>query len=192
MSQPRPRTAAMPAGVAGVLIFATVGGDSTRTVPSRPPSMSIRAKRERSRAVPKRPACPATPPIRRAVGSWTTPRSGGASGVLHGHAAIVSQRSVGAIRVRFAAGGIELRVDHAERLEDLAAGVAIERLAAHARDDVAEQEEVDVAVDEALARRRRWALPRAPARSRCRSRPTDRRDRRPAAVRRRASADAAS
>ena len=38
MSQPRPRTLGMPAGVAGVVIFATVGGDSTRTSPSRPPS----------------------------------------------------------------------------------------------------------------------------------------------------------
>ena len=48
----------------------------------------------------------------------------------------------------------------------------VERLAAHAADDVAEQEEVDVAVDEARARRSGRAPPRSRARSPCRSRST--------------------
>ena len=42
---------------------------------------------------------------------------------------------------------------HPERLEDLSRRVLIQPLAAHAPDDVAEEKEVDVAVDEALARR---------------------------------------
>ena len=50
---------------------------------------------------------------------------------------------------------IEHRVLHPERLEDAFAREAIEGQPAHALDDVAEEEEVDVAVDEALARPRR-------------------------------------
>ena len=34
MSHPRPRTLVMPAGVDGVIIRATVGGDSMRALPS--------------------------------------------------------------------------------------------------------------------------------------------------------------
>ena len=40
-----------------------------------PPPSSMRQKIARSAAVLNSPAWPATPPIRRAVGSWTTPRS---------------------------------------------------------------------------------------------------------------------
>ena len=47
---------------------------------------------------------------------------------------------------------------HPERLEDLLSGKQIQRLSADAPDDVAEQEEVDVAVDEPLAGRRCWHL----------------------------------
>ncbi len=104
-SHPRPRCALRLAGVAGVIILATVSGDSTRRGPRAPPPSSIRTKRVRSRAVLKRPAWPATPPIRRAVGSCTTPRSGSASGALHGHASRKRQRSVGAIRPTRSSGG---------------------------------------------------------------------------------------
>ena len=64
------------------------------------------------------------------------------------------QRSVGAIRGRIAAGGRNVVSLHAQRLEDPLPRELIERYAAHAADDVAEQKEVDVAVDEALAGRR--------------------------------------
>src|SRR5215204_1566655 len=98
MSHPKPRTLRMPAGVCGDVIIATLASESTRVAPSRPFPSNIRANNFRSRAVLNSPACPAIPPIRRAVGSWTMPRSGGASGCLHGVASIVLQRSVGAIR----------------------------------------------------------------------------------------------
>ena len=49
---------------------------------------------------------------------------------------------------------VERRVLHPERLEDALAGELIQRLPAHARDDVAEEEEVDVAVDEPLTGQR--------------------------------------
>ena len=105
MSQPSPREAVIDGGVAREVMRATVAGASTRTPSSVPPPSSMRAKRERSFAVPNNPACPATPPIRRAVGSCTTPRKGEAEGRLHGHWSRVSQRSVGAIRGSSTAGG---------------------------------------------------------------------------------------
>ncbi len=49
----------------------------------------------------------------------------------------------------------EAGVAHLERLEDVRLRVPIQPLAGDARDDVAEQKEIDVAVDVALARRRR-------------------------------------
>ena len=104
MSQPRPRTGCIVAGVAGRIIFATVSGDSTRAPFQLPPASSIRAKVARSSPVLKSPACPATPPIRLAVGSWTTPRSIGAPGVLQGQAS-GWQASVGAMRSRSDSGG---------------------------------------------------------------------------------------
>ena len=65
------------------------------------------------------PACPATPPIRRAVGSCTTPRSGAASGAAcTATGPSSSQRSVGAIRGDRPAGGRNPVSRHAERLED--------------------------------------------------------------------------
>ena len=103
MSQPRPRTSAMPAGVDGDVIRATLAADRTRTAPSRPPPSSMRQKRDKSAAVLNSPACPATPPIRRAVGSWTTPRRNGAS-FPQGHAS-GAHRSVGAMRGANDAGG---------------------------------------------------------------------------------------
>ena len=104
-SQPRPRAARMPTGVAWVIIFATVSGASTRRGPRAPPASSMRTNRVRSRAVLKRPAWPATPPMRRAVGSCTTPRSGSSPGALHGQASRKRQRSVGAMRPRRSMGG---------------------------------------------------------------------------------------
>ena len=59
---------------------------------------------DRSAAVLKRPACPATPPMRRAVQSWTTPRIIFMSGPSHGQPNSV-QGSVGAMRGRSDAGG---------------------------------------------------------------------------------------
>ncbi len=49
----------------------------------------------------------------------------------------------------------EGRLLHPERIEDLLLGELVERLAADAPNDIAEQEEVDVAVHEALTRRSR-------------------------------------
>jgi hypothetical protein len=45
ISQPKPRTLVMPAGVCGDVIAVTVAADSTRVVPSRPFPSSIRANR---------------------------------------------------------------------------------------------------------------------------------------------------
>jgi hypothetical protein len=65
----------MPGGVCTLVIILTVSGLKMRT-PSNSPMLSImRAKRAMSGAVVKRPACPATPPMKRAVGSCTVPRS---------------------------------------------------------------------------------------------------------------------
>ncbi len=165
MSQPRPRTSAMPAGVAGDVISATVAGDRMRT----------RAERARRRAAcgssatdpppsENSPACPATPPIRRAVGSWTTPRRNGASGWLHGHAS-GRQRWVGAMRALSDAGGRNIVSAIPSGSKTWLRRVPIDPLAAHALDDAAEQEEVDVAVEEARAGRRdRHLLDRAPDR----------------------------
>ncbi len=91
--------------------------------------------------------------MRRAVGSWTTPRRNGTSDPPHGQAS-GRQRSVGAIAAAHDSGGRNVVSFMPERIEDLRLRVAIEPLAAHAAHDVAEQEEVDVAVDEPLARRR--------------------------------------
>ena len=93
-------------GVAREVMRATVAGASTRTPSSVPPPSSMRANRDRSVAVPNNPAWPATPPIRRAVGSCTTPRSGEAEpAACTATGPGSSQRSVGAIRGSSAAGG---------------------------------------------------------------------------------------
>src|SRR5579863_10013868 len=70
MSQPNPRSACEVGGCWGVVIFSIINGDRI-VLPSR----IARANFARSSAVENRPALPATPPIRRAVGSWTTPRN---------------------------------------------------------------------------------------------------------------------
>ena len=134
-------------------------GRARPRAPRRPSSM--RAKRDRSAAVVNRPAWPATPPMRRAVGSCTMPRSIAWSGPSHGHpSACTAPWGRSAPQGR---GGQEHRVAHAERLEHPApARNWSKRLSGHPRDDVAEQEEVDVAVDEPLVgRRQRDFLQRA-------------------------------
>ena len=70
-----------------------------------PPPSNMRAKIERSAAVLKSPACPATPPIRRAVGSCTMPLNIRMSGPWHGHPSGV-QFSVGAILDVIDGGGM--------------------------------------------------------------------------------------
>jgi hypothetical protein len=103
-SQPSPRTFGSPAGVAGDVMRAMVSGASTRALPIAPPPSIIRAKRVRSPAVEKTPAWPATPPIRRAVGSCTRPRNMTPSVPRH-DASPAAQGSVGAMRGINEAGG---------------------------------------------------------------------------------------
>jgi hypothetical protein len=91
----------------GVFIFATVSGARIRTPRYEPLFSSIRLKIARSAAVLNNPAWPATPFMRRAVGSWTTPRSILRAGPSHGHPYGV-QLSVGAIREIKDAGGLNI------------------------------------------------------------------------------------
>src|SRR5580704_10849145 len=70
MSQPNPRRACDDGGCCGVVIFSTVSGERILL-----PFSSAWANLDKSSAVENKPACPATPPMRRDVGSCTTPRS---------------------------------------------------------------------------------------------------------------------
>src|ERR1022692_1812130 len=90
MSQPKPRRTCDVGGCWGVVIFSIINGDRTVL-----PFNKAWANLARSSAVENTPACPATPPMRRAVGSCTIPRS------------ILSRSSycVGAIFGNQAAGG---------------------------------------------------------------------------------------
>ena len=90
MSQPNPRRTCAEGGCSGVVIFSTISGGNTVLPASR-----AWANFDKSSAVENNPACPATPPMRRAVGSCTTPRS-----IL-----LFSSYWVGAIFGRQAAGG---------------------------------------------------------------------------------------
>ena len=83
-SQPSARVFGSSPGVDGLIIFSTPSGDRMRAPLCEPPFSSMRLKIARSAAVLNRPAWPATPPIRRAVGSWTMPRSIDMSGPWHG------------------------------------------------------------------------------------------------------------
>src|SRR5262249_59931476 len=113
MSHPRPRTSGIHPGVDGVVIRAIDAGERTCTPSSVPPFRIIRQKRERSAALLNSPAWPATPSMRRAVGSWTTPRRNGlepareAAAGAHGHA-MSPHRTVGAMRALSDAGGREV------------------------------------------------------------------------------------
>ena len=106
MSHPSPRTSRIPAGVAGDVMRATVSGARMRAPSSAPSPRSIRPKRARSAAVENNPAWPATPPMRRAVGSCTAPRSIAAPATppRHGHSR-PAHASVGAMRPANSAGG---------------------------------------------------------------------------------------
>jgi hypothetical protein len=95
----------MPVGVEGDVIRSTVAGDRICVPSSRPPFSSIRQKRDRSAAVLNSPAWPATPSMRRAVGSWTTPRRKGTSAVFAQGHENGRHRSVGAVRAASNAGG---------------------------------------------------------------------------------------
>ena len=155
MSQPRPRTLVMPGGVCGEVIAATVAADSTRVVPRRPLPSSMRANSlqiargaeeagvsgDAAHAPRRRIVHDAAQ--RRRVGTLARPR------ILIG--AALGRRDARQQRLRRQEAGLR----HAERPEHARLQVRIERLPGDARDDVAEQEEVDVAVDERLAGRRR-------------------------------------
>ncbi len=104
MSHPSPRRSARCGGVETRVIRVTVSGASRRTPSRAPPPSSIAQNRARSPAVLNSPAWPATPPMRRAVGSCTRPRSMVAPGPPHGHAS-GAHASVGAIRGTSRAGG---------------------------------------------------------------------------------------
>ena len=138
-SQPRPRMLASPAGEAGAVMRSTASGESTRAVPTAPPSSSMRQKIARSLAVLKRPACPATPPMRRAVGSCTTPRS--------------VAGCVGAMRPWSARGGLNVVSRMPSGWKTRSRTNDVELHLRDALDDFAEHEVVDVAVDESPAGR---------------------------------------
>ena len=70
MSQPNPRKTGAVGGCCGEVIFAIASRESTE-----PPSSRACASFAKSSAVEKTPACPATPPMRRALGSCTMPCS---------------------------------------------------------------------------------------------------------------------
>ncbi len=153
MSQPSPRTFGSPVGVAGDVMRAIVSGDNARTTDCAAAKHHPRELHVRSAAVLNTPACPATPPIRRAVGSWTTPRS-----IVHpgprAWPSVWRHGSVGAMRGHQRRRRQKRRLAHVERrrISDRERNRASGRLLTRA-DDLAEQKEVDVAVDEPAARR---------------------------------------
>ncbi len=146
----------------------------------RPARRSSRfcAKMATSSAVLKRPAWPATPPMRREVGSWTTPRSMTSPGKVCDsglpEAAAPCSHCVGAMSGIHDCWRQKAGVCHAQRRIDVLQRVLIERQAGELFDEGAEHDEVDVAVDEALAgrmhagsrQRRDDNLPPCPARAR--------------------------
>ena len=133
---------ASPAGVDGDVIRATVAGDED---PRRAEASAAEQHPAEARQIgggaeePGVPGDAAHPPRGRIVDD----RRAGTARRAVARTAMPSgaQRSVGAIRGR-SDGRQEHRVRHAQRLEDLRLGVAIEPLAAHAPDDVAEQEKL--------------------------------------------------
>ena len=150
MSQPRPRTWPSAAGVAGRVISATVSGESTRAPFQRAAVQQHPAEAREVGGGAEQPGVAghaAHAPRRRIVHDAAQHRRGGPP---HGHAS-GAQASVGAMRLASDGGRQKHRVAHAERLED--ARLREMRRASRAldaRDDLAEQEEVDVAVDEPL------------------------------------------
>src|SRR5208337_1668890 len=126
MSQPKPRSTGAEGGCSGCVIFST---DSGERIPP-PPFSKAWANFARSSAVEKRPACPATPPIRRAVGSCTSPRS---------------RRHKPGVR-------------HLQRHKNMAGGIFLERLARKPLHQRAQHNKVDVTVGELRTRRILWGL----------------------------------
>ena len=155
MSQPSPRTARISGGVDGEVIRATVAGDRIRTPPRAAAAEQHPAEARQIGGGAEQAGVSGDavhPPRRRIVDDAAQERH-------VGPVARPRQRSRTLRSARFAArhdsGGRNVVSLHAERLEDVRLRVAIERLAADAAHDVAEQEEIDVAVDEPLAGRRR-------------------------------------
>ena len=130
------------AGCCGVDIFSTLV-DSAPVYPLSSSSANI----ARSSAVENRPACPATPPIRRAVGSCTTPRS----------IFPASSYCVGAIRARPVRRRKKARLLHAEWHKNVTARKLIERGSRNLLDHKPKHLKIDIAVDKARARRIRPA-----------------------------------
>ena len=142
MSQPNPRNTGADGGCSGCVIFVTASDE--RMLP--PPLSNASANFARSSPVENRPACPATPPIRLAVGSCTTPRS----------MCCESSYCVGAMRGLHVAGG---RTSCAtfSGARKLLRRVGVERLAGDLFYQSAQRDEVDITVRKARSRRlRRW------------------------------------
>src|SRR5580692_8949371 len=70
MSHPKPCRTCDVGGCCGVVILSIINGERIVV-----PSSKAWANFAKSSAVENRPACPATPPMRRAVGSCTIPRN---------------------------------------------------------------------------------------------------------------------
>ena len=178
-------------GVAGVVIRATVSGDSTRAPSSAPPFEQHAAETREvgGRAEQARVAGDAAhPPRGRIVHDAAQQRR--VRRRSHGHAERRARSRSARCRGRSDGRRHEHRVRHAERLEDARrAQTRSSGSPADARDDVAEQEEVDVAVDEPLARRGDRHFVDGEPIAAVRSRLHSRRGRRRAAARTRASAD---
>ena len=119
----------------------TIAGE-TRGRPSGrvPPRNRNWAKRARSSPVENKPAFPDTPPALAAVGSFTTPAT-----------AWPCQSPVGAVRRREAGGRPVAGFREAQGVQHLGGDERIQRLPGHAADDLPDQDEVQVAVDDARA-----------------------------------------
>ena len=102
MSQPSARRtgrfpapgARSPGGLCTLVISLTVSARSTRAPSSSPEFSIMRAKRARSAVVVKRDACPATPPMLRAMKSSTCPRCGALLGATRGSLSAAGRKPV--------------------------------------------------------------------------------------------------
>ena len=159
-SQPKPRTFGSPAGVAGDVMRLTVSGARIRAVDRAAAEQHAAVEREiRRRAEePRVPGHAAHPPRGRIVHDAAQHlHLGPPFDSAHDRLARIAERRAGLGR-RDARDHrrrrIEHRLPHPERQEHALADELLERLLAHAADDLGKQEIVDVAVDEAAARRR--------------------------------------
>ena len=151
MSQPSPRTARISGGVEGEVIRATVAGDRTRAPPSSSAGEQhpAEARQVGRGAEQTRMSGDAVHPARSWIVHDAAQERVGPAARPGQRPARLGRRDARAPRF----GRKKLVSCIAERFEDVRLRVSVEALAAHAADDVAEQKEVDVAVDEALARR---------------------------------------